>query len=69
MPFGIMVLGSLGTFFGVDLTLAAGGLGLTTLAVLGAIRNRDLWNARVYPRLAPVATMPREGAAQTGAAD
>jgi MFS family permease len=67
MPLGIMVLGSLGTFVGVDVTLAIGGLGLAALAALLAIRSRELRDARIHPRVSPVVSATADRAAQSAA--
>jgi predicted MFS family arabinose efflux permease len=67
MPFGIMVLGSLGTFVGVDVALAIGGLGLAALAALLAIRSRELRDARIHPRVSPVVSATADRAAQSAA--
>jgi predicted MFS family arabinose efflux permease len=67
MPFGIMALGSLGTFVGVDVTLAIGGLGLAGFAALLAMRSRELRDARIHPHLAPVVRAQPDRAAQSAA--
>lgn len=69
MPLGIMALGSLGAFVGVDVTLAIGGFGLAALSVLAAFRSRHLRDERIHPRLSPVPSALRDGTTQTSAAE
>jgi MFS family permease len=50
IPLGVMVQGSLGTFFGVDATLLGGGLAFAGLAVFAGARSRALRRAHVHLR-------------------
>jgi MFS family permease len=45
VPLGVMVLGSLGTVVGVDVSVLAGGLLVTALAVFAGLRSKALMSA------------------------
>lgn len=61
IPLGVMVLGSLGTFLGVDTAMFLGGLALTALAVFGAVRSQALRRAHIHLRRAAGARATAEG--------
>ncbi len=53
MPLGTMVLGSLGTVFGLDRTLLVAGIVVAAVALFGAIRVAPLRNAVAEPGARP----------------